>query len=50
MHNEPKHHIAKNSLTKRLGWLLLIWIVSVGVLAIASLSIKLLMQIAGFHA
>lgn len=39
----------KNSLGKRLGWLLLIWLASVSALAVASLLIKLLMKAAGFN-
>jgi hypothetical protein len=49
MRHAPKHGMAKNSLAKRLGWLLLIWGASVCVLALMSLVMKLLMKAAGFN-
>jgi|GEM_PF-434227 len=42
-------HAQKNTL-KRLGWFFLIWLASIFALAMASLLIKAVMQMAGFHA
>ncbi|WP_081726738.1 DUF2474 family protein [Methylophilus sp. 5] len=42
-------HAQKHAL-KRLGWFFLIWLVSIAALALASLLIKALMHMAGFHA
>jgi len=42
-------HAQKHAL-KRLGWFFGIWLVSIIALALASLLIKTLMYMAGFHA
>jgi hypothetical protein len=50
--HKPIHHISsgqKKSLGKRICWMILIWTASVFLLGLASLLIKLLMKMAGFH-
>lgn len=49
MRPDPKRSSTQNSLAKRLGWLVAIWLASVSVLAGVSLFMKLLMKVAGFN-
>lgn len=41
---------APPSLSRRLGWLVLIWACSVGALAVAALAMRILMRMAGLSA